>query len=470
MKTWNLPTCVLIIIINFSYFTNLQAQDKDNPWMIGFGVNAVDYYPTNINGMTSKSGNPTQWFDQFFNTGHYNYVYAPTKLTLTRYVNRSLNLELAFTMNKITRFGNTSLDKSVAYFAADLNVNYDFNMLIGETGFFDPYALLGVGFNSQSGDKDNNVVFKNYGSFNSGLGAKFWIYKGLGIRVQSMLRYFFNDGSYRHFQHSASIIYKFGAYDGDNDGVDDHKDKCPDIYGLKELDGCPDSDGDGVPDSLDECPDIFGVAESNGCLDTDGDGVLDKIDLCPKIKGKLELKGCPDTDGDGIIDQRDACPTTPGLASRNGCPDLDTDGDGVPDSLDKCKLEPGLKSNEGCPVVKEKLELELTELASSILFKNASDVIYPEYKVKLDKMSELMKQNGQLKYRIGGYTDNVGPADANYRLSVKRVNAVLNYLISKGVNQFNLSVKGFGELYPIASNNTAEGRALNRRVEVKIIN
>lgn len=470
MKTCDLTTFVFAIVINFVFIVNLQAQDKENPWMIGFGVNATDYYPTNINGMTSNVGNPTQWYDQFFNLNtHYNYISAPSKLTLSRYINKSFNVELGFTFNQINQFGNTTLTKSVPYLAFDVNANYNINALIGDTNFFEPYALLGAGFTMQSGDSDNNVVFKNYGSFNSGLGAKFWIYKGLGIRIQSMLKYFFNDGSYRHFQHSVSIIYKFGAYDGDNDGIDDAKDMCPEIYGLKEFNGCPDSDNDGVPDSLDACPDIFGIVELKGCLDTDEDGVLDKDDLCITVKGLPKYKGCPDTDGDGIIDQRDACPTLAGPAVSNGCPNVDTDADGVPDYIDKCKDQPGLKSNNGCPEPKEELASTLSQLANSVLFVTGSDVIHSGYKVKLDEMAELMKANNQLKYRIEGYTDNVGPTDANYRLSVKRVNRVFNYLISKEVNQLNLSVKGFGELYPITTNDTPEGRASNRRVEIKIV-
>lgn len=471
MKMCNLASRIFVIAIIFVFNTSINAQDKNNPWMIGFGVNAIDHYPTNIKGMTSKSGNPTQWYDQFFNlNAHYNYISAPSKLSLSRFINKSFNADLALTINQITQFGNTTLTKSVPYFAVDINVNYNFNALIGDTGFFDPYALLGGGYTMQSGDSNNNILFKNYGSFNSGLGAKFWIYKGVGIRVQSMLKYFFNDDSYRHFQHSASIVYKFGAYDGDNDGIDDHKDKCPEIFGLKEFDGCPDTDNDGVPDDLDECPDTFGVVALKGCLDTDGDGIVDKNDLCPTIKGEAKFSGCPDTDGDGIIDQRDACPTAPGPASRNGCPDVDSDGDGVPDNIDKCRLEPGVASNNGCPIIKKELATTLTELASSILFVTASDKLNQEDIIKLNDMAELIKANSQLKYRIEGYTDNVGPTDANYRLSVRRVNTVLNYLISKGVNQSILSVKGFGELYPISTNDTPEGRASNRRVEIKIIN
>ncbi len=81
-----------------------------------------------------------------------------------------------------------------------------------------------------------------------------------------------------------------------------------------------------------------------------------------------------------------------------------------------------------------------------------------------------MKLHEDLKFQIQGHTDNRGSEQTNLKLSLYRVNKVLNYLVSKGVDQFNLKVKGFGETMPIASNDTQEGRAKNRRVEVKIIN
>jgi outer membrane protein OmpA-like peptidoglycan-associated protein len=472
MKTRTLKKKWLLVVIFFSFCFTINAQDKDNPWLIGFGINAVDFYPTNIKGMVSETGVGTEWYDQFFNLNdHYNYITAPSKLSLSRYISPSFSAELALSINKLTEFGSITLDKSVPYFAVDVNANYNINSLIGDMGFFDPYIMLGGGYNMKSGSNDNNILFKNYASFNSGLGAKFWIYKGLGIRVQSSLKYFFNDGSYRHFQHSASIIYKFGAYDSDNDGIIDSKDNCPETFGVAKFNGCPDTDEDGIQDAEDECPTIFGMPAAKGCPDTDGDGVPDNIDECPTLKGIAAYNGCPDTDGDGIIDIQDLCPTIFGVPENKGCPYPDTDGDGTPDNTDKCKLEPGPPSNFGCPVVKqEQLALQLTEIASNILFVTGSDVIYPKYQDHLNEIATLMIKNGNLKFQIEGYTDNVGEPESNYRLSIKRVNAVLNYLVNRGVSQLNLSAKGFGENAPIASNDTAEGRAKNRRVEIKIVN
>jgi outer membrane protein OmpA-like peptidoglycan-associated protein len=470
MKMNNLSKNFLFIAVILMCVSNLNAQDKDNPWIIGFGLNAVDFYPTNINGMVSSNGVPTKWYDQFFNlTDHYNYISAPTKLSVGRYLNESFSVEIAGSINKISKVGTFKLNESVSYLALDVNANYNINKIIGNTKWFNPYAIAGAGFNAKGNDASNKIQFKNHVSFNSGLGAKIWFQKKLGFKIQTVYKHFFNDKSFPHFQHSASIIYKFGGYDEDNDGVYDKDDKCPEVFGLAEFEGCPDTDGDGVEDSKDECPNVFGVKELKGCPDIDGDGVADKMDACPYVKGLPQNNGCPDTDGDGIIDQRDACPNNPGPASNKGCPETDTDGDGIIDKLDKCKFEPGTINNNGCPDITKDLERKLTELARNILFVSNSDVFYSKYDTQLDEIADLMKKYHNLKFQIQGHTDSIGSEESNLQLSLKRVNKVLNYLVSKGVNQFNLNVKGFGESVPIDTNETAEGRAKNRRVEIKII-
>lgn len=89
-----------------------------------------------------------------------------------------------------------------------------------------------------------------------------------------------------------------------------------------------DKDQDGIPNKLDKCPDIAGPVENEGCpwVESDGDGVIDKDDACPTVAGPPENNGCPwpDTDGDGILDKDDACPTVPGMPEYNGCPKAKT--------------------------------------------------------------------------------------------------------------------------------------------------
>jgi outer membrane protein OmpA-like peptidoglycan-associated protein len=82
---------------------------------------------------------------------------------------------------------------------------------------------------------------------------------------------------------------------------------------------------------------------------------------------------------------------------------------------------------------------------------------------------QLLKDNPSLKIQISGHTDNVGKPADNLALSNNRSKAVINYLIANGIIAQRLSAKGFGETQPVADNKTEEGRAKNRRTEVKVI-
>jgi outer membrane protein OmpA-like peptidoglycan-associated protein len=84
----------------------------------------------------------------------------------------------------------------------------------------------------------------------------------------------------------------------------------------------------------------------------------------------------------------------------------------------------------------------------------------------LDKAAEGLKEWGDVKVEVDGYTDSRGKDKYNLKLSQRRAEAVRNYLISKGVAADRLTAKGFGETKPVADNKTAEGRFKNRRVEL----
>ena len=231
----------------------------------------------------------------------------------------------------------------------------------------------------------------------------------------------------------------------------------------------PDSDGDGVPDSLDKCPNTpIGVeVDANGCpLDSDGDGVPDHLDKCPDTpKGvKVDAKGCPlDSDGDGVPDHLDKCPNTPKgcKVDRNGCAP-DSDGDGVKDCLDKCPNTPnGSKVDKnGCPLVGEELLI-----ITGINFAFDSSALDKASQVLLERAVDNLKRNPQMKVLIEGHTDSVGDEDYNMGLSLRRAKAVEDYIVTQGIPEERMDVKGLGETDPLASNDTPEGRAQNRRVE-----
>ena len=88
---------------------------------------------------------------------------------------------------------------------------------------------------------------------------------------------------------------------------------------------------------------------------------------------------------------------------------------------------------------------------------------------ELDKIYKLLKDKPAIKAEVSGHTDNKGNDKLNTKLSQDRANAVMDYLVKKGISKTRLTAKGYGKDQPIASNDTDEGRQLNRRVEMKIL-
>jgi len=261
--------------------------------------------------------------------------------------------------------------------------------------------------------------------------------------------------------------------DTDKDGVYDDVDKCPTVYGLPRYDGCPipDTDNDGINDEQDSCKTVPGVAKYHGCPvpDTDKDGVNDEEDSCVNVPGLAQFHGCPDTDGDGIPDPQDKCPTVPGVAKYQGCPVPDTDGDGVPDHVDACPIQPGPASTHGCPL--EKIVVAITADFKNILFDFGKSTIKPESEEIIARAAKIMNtQIPNSSFYVDGFTDNIGNAARNKKLSKARAQAVVNLLIKDGVSKDRLMARGFGNQYPKCTNSTDAGRQCNRRVEVSIRN
>jgi outer membrane protein OmpA-like peptidoglycan-associated protein len=103
-----------------------------------------------------------------------------------------------------------------------------------------------------------------------------------------------------------------------------------------------------------------------------------------------------------------------------------------------------------------------------VTFAVDSTEISPSFQSALDRVAQSMVQYPDSLVDVYGHTDSTGADQYNMNLSQRRADAVSRYLISRGVSSARLQAKGMGESYPVADNNTAEGRAKNRRVEVKI--
>jgi len=263
--------------------------------------------------------------------------------------------------------------------------------------------------------------------------------------------------------------------DSDGDGVVDGLDKCPNTPAGRKVDanGCElDSDGDGVVDGLDKCPNTPPGRKVNaqGCeLDSDGDGVVDGIDKCPNTPPgrKVNAQGCElDSDGDGVVDGIDKCPNTPPgrKVDANGC-EPDSDGDGIIDAIDQCPDTPA-----GDRVDAKGCSLPKVMVLKGVNFEtNKADLLKPSIAI-LDDAVAILKRYPGLRVEVAGHTDSVDSDAHNMDLSQRRAKAVMDYFVGQGIGTERLTVKAYGEGQPVADNGTEEGRAKNRRVELRALN
>jgi OOP family OmpA-OmpF porin len=141
---------------------------------------------------------------------------------------------------------------------------------------------------------------------------------------------------------------------------------------------------------------------------------------------------------------------------------LDSDGDGVPDSADRCPDTPaGVAVDEkGCPVEPVILRGVEFETASATLTEGSLPV--------LKGVADDLKLHPLVHVELQGHTDSRGADDYNLELSQRRADSVRDYLIAQGVSGTRLVARGYGETQPIGANNTAAGRAQNRRVVMTV--
>lgn len=141
---------------------------------------------------------------------------------------------------------------------------------------------------------------------------------------------------------------------------------------------------------------------------------------------------------------------------------LDTDKDGVIDTADKCKGTPASTNvdADGCPEFKGSLQ--------GVFFETSSARLTESSKTVLDNAAAELKRYPNVAVEIQAFTDSRGSDALNQKISQQRADSVRTYLLNKGVNADRLTAKGYGEANPVASNETVDGRAANRRVELSV--
>lgn len=266
------------------------------------------------------------------------------------------------------------------------------------------------------------------------------------------------------------VTYWFGSNDRDGDSIANSLDACPDVAedldGYRDEDGCPeaDNDRDGIPDELDGCPDSpedrDGYQDEDGCpeADNDGDGVPDGQDGCPEeaedLDGYMDADGCPDpdNDGDGVPDAQDNCPDTPSGTA------VDADG---------CAAQVAAPPVPGLAMAASVLPVPgQTTVLQEIHFATASARLTAESDALLEGLATALKAQPDARVEVRGHTDSMGDAESNRELSARRAAAVRDALVRRGVAPVQVRAVGYGEDVPRATNETADGRATNRRVEL----
>jgi len=503
--------CCVMAVILVAMTLNLNAQTESAQWSFGLSYGKMEY-----NG---SIGNNAIYESPFK---------ANYGIRFSKYMSPLFDLSLGATLGKQGLYDSSDAPNRFEGSAFQTNLAVHFKPVSSEV--LQPFISAGAGYFNYNDDSPSSVIARGNNSSGLtvplGIGLKFNITDAFSMFYHSQYSIKYTGDAYngidpesddRYWLHELGVAFNFGMEDRDGDRVADDKDACPDIPGLKKLDGCPDSDMDGIADKDDDCPDVAGLMEYNGCPDSDGDGIIDGNDDCPDVKGEEMYNGCPDTDGDGIGDGDDECIDEPGLERYNGCPIPDSDGDGfndeedacpnvagenegcpdtdgdgfhdgvdncvdaagtvrgcpdtdsdgIADKDDACPNEAGIPEKQGCPAVPTPTREEIINSWRGPNIQFVSGLQPDEYyDENLNKVLEFHKQYPDAYIHLGGYSDSSGSESSNMRISERRARKVFDALVSAGIPAEQMTYEAYGESNPVADNDTREGRLKNRRVEV----
>ena len=235
---------------------------------------------------------------------------------------------------------------------------------------------------------------------------------------------------------------------------------------------------------------VLNSPKRNKRMDSDGDGVRDSKDVCPDIPGLKKFKGCPMSEADMAA-----------KAAADAKAKMEMEEKARVEAANKAKMEAEKRQKAAAEAAKkakaeaeakmkaqeeakmkafaaaEALKSRNAEISRSfnsslqgLKFNSSAATFKKESYDIMDQAVATLNQYPDINILIQGHTDSQGAAENNRNLSQKRADAVRDYLVSKGIDISRVSTSGLGEEYPIADNNTAAGRAQNRRVEFIVRN
>ena len=222
----------LLFATTFSY-----SQTPNNPWSLGVGVNSIGLM--NESNIESEMG--------------FGFPY----IGVSRHIKGGFSIGTQYNIGK-AKINNLTKD----YVSIDGFLKYNLS-----NKKFIPFIIGGYGLSNFENDPDADGYFPSRSAGRTifgGIGFDIFFTQKFSLKLLSNYRSSSENGSFNHIQNVAALSFNFGGRDSDKDGINDKKDKCPEIPGLKEFEGCPDTDGDTIPDNKDDCPEDFGLIELNG--------------------------------------------------------------------------------------------------------------------------------------------------------------------------------------------------------------
>ncbi len=347
-----------------------------------------------------------------------------------------------------------------------------------DTQYVTPFLKAGFGFNMMSEPKDYYTTAIDFGA-----GLKFNFTDNIALKTEFIHISDFNDGEWNsNMTFVAGLTISFGtaeesevlryepadiAADGIITNLDDEVIESNDEVKKESLD-IKDDGNDMYQDDIIVEEIVEENKEQKNNTNSFKETELEIKNIPPKVVNIVNN----DRDNDGISDYADKCIyTPPGVrVYANGCRiDEDDDKDGILNSIDECPNTPlnSKVNTKGCVKKVDKKYKNIIQL--NIEFKYKSFEVTDISKEEVLMLADFLNNNTTYNIRVIGYTDNKGSRAYNKKLSQKRANAIKNMLIKNKVSANRISSVGMGEANPIADNDSENGRAKNRRIEVELI-
>lgn len=391
-----------------------NAQTSDSRWMAGLSGIFLDYQ-----GPLTGDYTQVRTFDPGITMGAHVYLSPLLNLSL----NSSFVPEATYPVSADDFLSTSLIDVNTL-----IRVKANNDKLLREDALFAPYIGTGFGLNTAS----NNI--RMY--VPAVLGVQLQISKNFSLQFETTYKQSIAKNQHQPLTHTAGFVF----------ALSENKKKVKEPKEKKE----PNTEMDLLADS-------------------DGDGVADRDDICPDVKGKAMYLGCPEEESTDPIAKNETPPTQPSPRPQPHKPSTPE-----PSSAQK---EPAVTelnisssiANEPLRPVSQADIAYLDEAMSSVYFEKGSDELAYSSLGVLDTVAMILNRNSQYNLEVLGHTDNTGSQNNNLVLSIKRAFKVKYYLVyEKGIRMSRINSDGYSSAAPISDNDTAQGRAKNRRVEFKL--